>query len=195
LVFEGVTMNTLRNLVVNTQALLWITVAVLLLVAAGLLWFVVPLWRYLLSQDRDEDMRRDARRSLLMVILSLAAAAISGYAIGRGRAPAPEGAYVFSPEGAALLATVVVILCLGACVAVFLRLVVRAASVDDTVVESHWGGFGGGLGGWRVSPAILYLTVAVCFGALLTTVTLRLVRSPARAEVTTAVKPDSGRTK
>ncbi|HEX8914212.1 MAG TPA: hypothetical protein VF796_17825, partial [Humisphaera sp.] len=28
---------------------------------------------------------------------------------------------------------------------------------DGLTVESHWGGFGGGLGGWRGSPAVLLL--------------------------------------
>lgn len=31
--------------------------------------------------------------------------------------------------------------------------------------ESHWGGLGGGLGGWRVSPSLLYLMGALGFAS------------------------------
>lgn len=31
--------------------------------------------------------------------------------------------------------------------------------------ESHWGGLGGGLGGWRVSPSLLYLLGALGFAS------------------------------
>lgn len=33
-------------------------------------------------------------------------------------------------------------------------------------LESHWGGLGGGLGGWRVSNALVYLVVFAFFGGL-----------------------------
>lgn len=33
-------------------------------------------------------------------------------------------------------------------------------------VESHWGGIGGGLGGWRLSSALTYLLVAILFGGI-----------------------------
>jgi hypothetical protein len=33
-------------------------------------------------------------------------------------------------------------------------------------VESHWGGFGGGMGGWRVSPALSYVFAALLLAAL-----------------------------
>jgi hypothetical protein len=33
-------------------------------------------------------------------------------------------------------------------------------------MESHWGGLGGGLGGWRVSNAFVYLVVFAFFGGL-----------------------------
>lgn len=34
-------------------------------------------------------------------------------------------------------------------------------------LETHWGGLGGGLGGWRASPALIYLVGALWFGGLL----------------------------
>src|SRR5437899_610150 len=33
-------------------------------------------------------------------------------------------------------------------------------------IESHWGGLGGGLGGWRVSNAIVYLVLLSILGGL-----------------------------
>jgi hypothetical protein len=33
-------------------------------------------------------------------------------------------------------------------------------------VETHWGGFGGGLRGWRISQSLLYLFGALAFAAL-----------------------------
>lgn len=38
---------------------------------------------------------------------------------------------------------------------------------DRPGLESHWGGLGGGLGGWRVSTSLVYLMAAVAFGGLL----------------------------
>src|SRR5262245_15511353 len=34
-------------------------------------------------------------------------------------------------------------------------------------VQSHWGGFGGGLGGWRAAPSLFYFVGAILFGAML----------------------------
>src|SRR5271154_126167 len=34
-------------------------------------------------------------------------------------------------------------------------------------IESHWGGLGGGVGGWRVSPSLIYLSGAIIFGILM----------------------------
>jgi hypothetical protein len=56
-------------------------------------------------------------------------------------------------------------------------LVVAAAFLYDAIgrdegarVETHWGGFGGEGGGWRVSPAIIYFLLVIFFGGLLATV-------------------------
>jgi hypothetical protein len=40
-------------------------------------------------------------------------------------------------------------------------------------VESHWGGLGGGLGGWRVSPQVIYLVAALVFAGMLTALASR----------------------
>jgi hypothetical protein len=41
---------------------------------------------------------------------------------------------------------------------------------DLPAFESHWGGFGGGMGGWRLSASMVYLLACLAF-ALLTIVT------------------------
>jgi len=50
-------------------------------------------------------------------------------------------------------------------------------------IDSHWGGFGGGLGGWKVSPSLIYLTAAVAFGLMLTAVVFHAVDSFSAARV------------
>ncbi len=42
-----------------------------------------------------------------------------------------------------------------------LRSVERGESIE---VTTHWGGLGGGLGGWRVSPPVIFLVGTLCFG-------------------------------
>jgi hypothetical protein len=34
-------------------------------------------------------------------------------------------------------------------------------------IESHWGGLGGGVGGWRISSSLVYLAGAIAFGIIL----------------------------
>lgn len=46
------------------------------------------------------------------------------------------------------------------------RLIGSLESGDSLSVESHWGGLGGGVGGWRISRAAVYLICTVTFGAL-----------------------------
>jgi hypothetical protein len=40
-------------------------------------------------------------------------------------------------------------------------------------IESHWGGLGGGFGGWRMSSSLSYLVCAVVFGALFSLLAVR----------------------
>ena len=69
-------------------------------------------------------------------------------------------------------------------------------------VESHWGGFGGGLGGWRFSRSLSYLLAALAFGGLLTGTTWMLLhdtssdtsRSGAGPRGTTPASPVTGGT-
>lgn len=42
------------------------------------------------------------------------------------------------------------------------------ASRDELKFEGHWGGFGGGLGGWTISRSLTYLITAIFFSTLLT---------------------------
>lgn len=41
---------------------------------------------------------------------------------------------------------------------------------DSPRIESHWGGLGGGLGGWEFSSPFAYLVAAICFAILSITV-------------------------
>lgn len=48
------------------------------------------------------------------------------------------------------------------------QLVERMKAGESVEVQSHWGGLGGGLGGWRMSPAMVLLIVGiVLFGGAL----------------------------
>jgi hypothetical protein len=58
-------------------------------------------------------------------------------------------------------------------------------------VETHWGGFGGGLGRWRMSAPLVYLLAAMLFGCLLSLLVLRLI---AAAKPPAAGSETSGRT-
>jgi len=44
-------------------------------------------------------------------------------------------------------------------------------------VETHWGGLGGGLGGWHLSPALGYLILTAVIGGLLVASAVSLVPS------------------
>jgi hypothetical protein len=61
---------------------------------------------------------------------------------------------------------------------VFLVLFARTAEEQPPGIETHWGGFGGGLGGIRISPSLLYLVVALVLAALALTIMPRGVPLP-----------------
>jgi hypothetical protein len=71
---------------------------------------------------------------------------------------------------------VLVILAGGCCFALFLH---NLEAVDGRLeISSHWGGLGGGLGGWRVSKSVTYLFAATGLVALLTTIASRQADNP-----------------
>jgi hypothetical protein len=60
------------------------------------------------------------------------------------------------------------LLFLGILTLLFGFLFMRAMQHGDVPqVESHWGGFGAGLGGWRMSQSLAYLLVTVSFATIL----------------------------
>jgi hypothetical protein len=70
----------------------------------------------------------------------------------------------------------------------FVRMVERGVAPQ---VENHWGGIGGGVGGWRLSPSLTYLAAAAVFGVLLGVFVARLgppkdddKKQPAKAAAT-----------
>jgi len=69
-------------------------------------------------------------------------------------------------------------------------LAIERASANDIGVQSHWGGLGGGLGGWRISPVIVLSVLALGFaGAAVSVVFEPPKPAPATA---TADKPAPG---
>lgn len=57
----------------------------------------------------------------------------------------------------------------------------RHAQKDPPQIETHWGGLGGGLGGWRVSASLAYLVAALAFGGMFTAFSTRWLFPPAPA--------------
>lgn len=60
-----------------------------------------------------------------------------------------------------------IIYALGGVSAILLGLFVYLLMTGESVhLESHWGGLGGGLGGWRVSRALSALLGAIAFASI-----------------------------
>jgi hypothetical protein len=59
-----------------------------------------------------------------------------------------------------------------------LRLFISHARNDPPRLETHWGGLGGGLGGWRMSASLGYLLAMLAFGAMFTGFTTRWLLPP-----------------
>jgi len=71
---------------------------------------------------------------------------------------------------------VLLILAGGCCFALFLH---NLEALDGRLeISSHWGGLGGGLGGWRVSKSLTYFFAATGLVALLATVVSRQADTP-----------------
>lgn len=88
----------------------------------------------------------------------------SGWAVVRDRPAA-----VFAPIIAGILLLIVVYLLMGFS---------RRARQDPPHIETHWGGLGGGLGGWRVSASLAYLVAALAFGGMFTAFSTRWLFPP-----------------
>ena len=53
-------------------------------------------------------------------------------------------------------------------------------------METHWGGLGGGLGGWRVSPSVIYLVGALTFAGILSYSLPKVVEMPVEVSIADA---------
>ncbi|HKV12884.1 MAG TPA: hypothetical protein VJ725_32375 [Thermoanaerobaculia bacterium] len=49
-------------------------------------------------------------------------------------------------------------------------------------IETSWGGFGGGLGGWKISPSLVYLLASLVFGSLLCMAVVGLTKKDSTEE-------------
>lgn len=67
---------------------------------------------------------------------------------------------------AALLFGLLLAVLLGAALAFFFLAFTETARGGPPSVESSWGGLGGGLGGWRLSPALVYFLTALFLAGL-----------------------------
>jgi hypothetical protein len=59
---------------------------------------------------------------------------------------------------------------------------------DRIVVETHWGGLGGGMSGIRISPALLFLSLAIFFSVLVLVSQMRDVGENAKPSTSEASK-------
>lgn len=78
------------------------------------------------------------------------------------------------------------VIVLGTLMVIFLCLFILTAWRDSRPqFEGHWGGLGGGVGGWRISQSIVYLVLAVAMGLMGTNIAITLInrRPPAIAAV------------
>jgi hypothetical protein len=98
-----------------------------------------------------------------------------------GRSPAPP-IQVQVPSAAQLqvIFLILVVLLLFMLIAVFVRAVGRGEGVS---IESHWGGLGGGLGGFHVSPPVIYLLGIVLLLMISSAVAWRAYAPPDKGEV------------
>jgi len=90
-------------------------------------------------------------------------------------APATEGSTNLGT--AALFFGLLLALLLGASLALFFLAVLETAGGGPPGVQSSWGGLGGGLGGWRLSPSLVYFLGALFLAGLFGYVTHRIVGS------------------
>lgn len=77
--------------------------------------------------------------------------------------PAPSGVERVLGE---LTPPIIAALLLLLAIAFSLALFVEISRGGSVAIESSWGGFGGGLGGWRLSAGLVYLLAVLFFGAM-----------------------------
>ncbi|HEX8696227.1 MAG TPA: hypothetical protein VF746_27665 [Longimicrobium sp.] len=109
--------------------------------------------------------------------VSLLAAGLAGGLWWAGGAPAARAG-----PGAGWGLLQLLLLGLAAVSLVFLAMFVMETRRHAVALESHWGGFGGGLGGLRVPAAGLYLLAALGFGTMLTVLSVQHLEALATAE-------------
>jgi hypothetical protein len=97
----------------------------------------------------------------LAVVVTAFLAYLYGAAVAQGTA-VPLATLIDVPSPQAFLTAFLMFV-----TAYFLYLVVIETRQEPPRIDTHWGGFGGGLGGWTISRAIIYLIVAVVFGTLM----------------------------
>ena len=75
------------------------------------------------------------------------------------------------------------------CVWLFVRLVGDGVPVS---IESHWGGIGGGIGGWSLSPSMAYLAASLLFASVSAGAFIVAIgEPPVRDERKTVPRPSS----
>lgn len=120
---------------------------------------------------------------VIVALLLSVASLVAGDAFMR-RAPASK--VLFTIDGVRLWQGIALaILAIGTIV--FLWLFVRMIDRGITPqFESHWGGLGGGMSGWRISPSLTYLLAALVFGTLFA---IFVVQLETPAEQSTGTQP------
>jgi hypothetical protein len=73
---------------------------------------------------------------------------------------------------------------LGILMILFLSLFVLAAQQDSRPqFEGSWGGLGGGVGGWRISISVIFLSIAIALGIMATNIATTLINRRPSASV------------
>lgn len=82
-------------------------------------------------------------------------------------------------ERAALVVGFLLAALLGGALGLLFLALAETARGGPPSLETSWGGFGGGLGGWSLSPALTYLLAALFLGGLFGVLVDRVVESSA----------------
>jgi hypothetical protein len=123
------------------------------------------------SLTRD-SLRRDSARADSLLRQSTLADGLRRDSLARAAESAVENQRIVR------VGSIAGLLIFGSATALFLIMLFYSMVINVPVqIETHWGGFGGGMGGWRLSPTLAYLVAALVFGGLFTT-TLLVLRDP-----------------